>query len=96
MNFVKNYIKKTKLLIFSATAKDTYILFSGNLLSAFLGFIYTLVVARSLSVSDFGIFSAAVNLVVILTSITDLGISTGAVNFVAEYFHKKEWDLLQK
>ncbi|MDO8341517.1 MAG: oligosaccharide flippase family protein [Candidatus Woesebacteria bacterium] len=81
---MKKYIDKAKLLVFSSTAKDTYILFGGNVLSAFLGFVYTLIIARALSIYDFGIFSAAVNLVIILTSITDLGISTGAVSFVAE------------
>lgn len=81
---MKQYIERVRGLAFSSTAKDTYILFSGNVLSAFLGFVYTLFVARALSVSDFGIFSAATNLVIILTSITDLGISTGVVNFVSE------------
>lgn len=76
--------KRLSVLIFSNTARDTYILFFGNLLSAFLGFIFTLFVARELSVSDFGVFSAAVNLVIILTSLTDLGISTGVINYVAE------------
>lgn len=72
----------------SQTAKDTYVLFFGNLLSAFLGFVYTLFVARALSVENFGIFSAAVNLVIILISFTDLGVSTGVVNFVAEKLGK--------
>jgi O-antigen/teichoic acid export membrane protein len=81
---LRKYYLKAKSLVLSSTAKDTYVLFSGNVLSAFLGFVYTLILARALSVPDFGIFSAAVNLVVILNSLTDLGISTGAVNFVAE------------
>ena len=93
---MKKYFLKAKSLVLSSTAKDTYILFSGNIFSAFLGFVFTLVVARSLSVSDFGIFSAAVNLVVILSSITDLGISTGAVNFVAENEAKGDKDLVNK
>lgn len=59
-------------------------------MSAFLGFVYTLIIARALSVYDFGIFSAATNLVIILISITDLGISTGAVSFVAEATARKD------
>jgi len=81
---VKRYYTKARALIFSSTARDTYVLFGGNVISAFLGFIYTLVIARTLDVPNFGIFSAATNLVVILHSITDLGISSGAVNFIAE------------
>ncbi len=87
---MKAYYLKAKNLVLSSTAKDTYILFGGNVLSAFLGFVYTLLVARSLSVSDFGIFSAAVNLVIILTSLTDLGISTGVTSFIAEHESKNE------
>lgn len=87
---MKKYIGKARLLLLSSTAKDTYILFGGNIMSAFLGFVYTLIVARALSVYDFGVFSAATNLVVILISITDLGISTGTISFVAEATARKD------
>lgn len=82
------YYTKIKSLFTSNTAKDTYILFSGNVSSAFLGFLYVLIVARALSVNDFGIFSAATNLVVILFSLADIGISSGIVNFVSESLAK--------
>lgn len=74
-----------RTLATSATAKDTYILFVGNLLTAFLGFIFTILIARSLTVSDFGIFSAINNLVLIIASVSDIGISAGLVNFVANF-----------
>ena len=72
-------------MLFSGTAKDTFILFAGNVGTAFWAFLFTLFVARSLSVYDFGIFSAALNLVAILSSIADIGISTGSVNFVSTH-----------
>lgn len=81
---MKGYYQKVRGLAFSGTAKDTFVLFSGNVLSAFLGFVFTLFVARALSVADFGIFSAATNLVVIMISLSDLGLSSGVVNFIAE------------
>jgi teichuronic acid exporter len=81
---MKKYIGRLKNLAFSGTAKDTYVLFVGNLGSAFWGFLFTLIVARSLPVADFGIFSAVLNLVVILSSLSDMGISSGSVNFVSE------------
>ena len=80
---MKEHIARVKLLVFSSTAKDTYVLFIGNVLSAFWGFLFTLFVARALSVADFGIFSAAINLVNILVSLSDVGISSGSVNFVS-------------
>lgn len=77
-------------MLFSATAKDTFVLFVGNIGSAFWGFLFTLFVARSLSIYDFGIFSAALNLVVILASLADIGISTGSVNFVSAHTARGE------
>lgn len=87
---MKKYFDWGKRMLFSATAKDTFVLFAGNLGSAFWGFLFTLFVARSLSISDFGIFSAAINLVVILASLADIGISTGSVNFVSTHTAKGE------
>ncbi len=87
---MNKYFEKIKSLAYSSTAKDTYILFLGNIGSAFWGFVFTLIVARALSISDFGIFSAVLNLVVILSSLADLGISTGSVNFVSENYSRGE------
>lgn len=81
---MKGYISNLKSLVYSSTAKDTYVLFVGNLGSAFLGFIFTFFIARVLNREDFGIFSATMNLVVILTSLSDIGISSGLVNFISE------------
>ena len=81
---MKQHIDRIRGWATSATAKDTYILFAGNVISAFFAFLFTLFVSRSLSVSEFGIFSAAANLIVIISSLSDLGISSGIVNFVAK------------
>ncbi len=85
---MKKYVNIAKSIALSATAKDTFILFGGNTASAFWGFLFTLIVARALSISDFGIFSAANNLAVILISIVDAGVSSGAINFVSEALAK--------
>lgn len=81
---MKKYFNAIKNLAFTRTAKDTYLIFSGNLLSAFLGFVYTLIAARVLSVNDFGVFSAVTNLVYLIISLTDLGVSSGVIQFVAK------------
>jgi len=85
---VRKYYERARTLATSATAKDTYILFVGNLASAFLGFLFTLLIARALSVAEFGIFSAAANLIVIIVSVSDIGISSGLINFVASFWTK--------
>jgi O-antigen/teichoic acid export membrane protein len=87
---MKKYISLAKKLAFTSTAKDTYILFVGNVGSAFWGFLFILIVARALSIEDFGIFSAAVNLATILISIVDVGISSGAINFVSAAINRKD------
>lgn len=80
---MRKYVNRALGLATSNTAKDTYILFGGNVFSAFLGFVFTLFVARALTVTDFGVFSAATNLIVIIYSLGDLGLAGGMINYVA-------------
>lgn len=87
---MRRYLDWGRSLLFTATIKDTFVLFAGNTMSAFWGFLFTLFVARSLSVYDFGVFSAALNLVVLLSSLADIGISTGSVNFVSAHTARGE------
>ncbi len=77
------YYDRLRKLIFSGTAKDTYLLFFSNVVTAFLGFVFTWLLARNLSVGDFGIFSAVSNFVFMAIAVTDIGVSAGLVNFVA-------------
>ena len=81
---MQRYLDRGKQILFSSTAKDTYILFVGNMISSVLGFLFVFFVAKYISRDDFGIFSAALNLVVILTSISDLGITSGLINFISK------------
>ncbi len=89
---MRKYLNWGRSLLFTATAKDTFVLFVGNTMTSFWGFLFTLFVARSLSVYDFGVFSAALNLVVILSSITDIGISTGSISFVSTHIARGEYE----
>lgn len=87
---MKTRIRSLLGLAKTNTAKDTLVLFSGNVVSALLGFLFTIVIARILTVSDFGIFSAAQNLIVILTSLSDIGLSSGVVSFMASHLARGE------
>lgn len=75
---------KLASLFKSQTSKDTAILFIGNSVSAFLGFVFVYILTRALTKEDFGVFSAAANLIVITSSLTDLGITTAMINFVSK------------
>lgn len=81
---MRKYYSQVRALATSGTAKDTIILFSGNFINAGLGFVYTLLVAKALSLNDFGVFSAVNNLVYIIIPLTDMGTTSGLVRFVAE------------
>jgi O-antigen/teichoic acid export membrane protein len=85
-----HYYHKIKTFALSGTAKDTYLLFFSNTLSAFTGFLFTVIVARELSVADNGVYSAANNLILIIASLTDVGISAGLTNYVARYYASGE------
>ena len=93
---VKRFIDSIFRLALSATAKDTFILFAGNATAAFLGFLFVLFAARFLTVSDFGVFSAVINLVTITSSVADLGLSAGLVNFISEAFSQKKGHLANR
>ena len=89
---MNKYISRAYQVLSAKTAIDTYIVFAGNVFSAFLGFLFTLVAARALTVSDFGIFSAATNLMYIFISLSDVGISAGLVNFVANFDSEEKYN----
>lgn len=82
MDISKNVKKITDLLL-SGTSKDTLTLFIGNGVSAFLGFVFVYILTQKLTVAEFGVFSAAANLIIIISSFTDLGITTAMINFVS-------------
>lgn len=78
------------MLATSGSAKDSYLMFTANVSSAFLGFVFTWILARGLSVSDFGIFSAASNLVFMLAPVLDIGVTSGLIKFVSSLEAKGE------
>lgn len=82
---MKSHYNRALHLVNSETARNTYTLFIGNVFSAFWGFLFMVVLARSLSISELGIFTAVINLVGIIVSLSDVGISTGAINFVSKF-----------
>lgn len=93
---MKKFIDVTIHLVKSSTVKDTSILFVGNILTAFLGFALILILARSLSIEDMGVFSAFTNLMLLLGTFADPGISSAIVKFVAETRKRKNFRLEKK
>jgi O-antigen/teichoic acid export membrane protein len=78
---MRNKVKALGGLLVSVTARNTYAVFAGNRASAFFSFIFTVLLVRYLSLSDFGNFSALLSLILIVTEIADLGIGQSLSSF---------------
>lgn len=81
---MKKYFSYLYTLALSQTARSTYLTTFGAGLNAFLGFIFTIVVARSISPSDFGLFSVVLNLITILFVACDVGFSSSILRFLPQ------------
>ena len=83
-------VKATKLLslLFTATAKDTYLIFSSNIFSSFLAFLYTIFLARVFSPEKLGIFTSVTAFVLLSSDVLDMGISTSLSRFYPELQRK--------
>lgn len=75
-------------LLISKTAKDTYIVFVGNIISFSFGIIFTVLAARAIEPAGWGIFSAAGGLMVILFAFSEMGLSAGLFKFVSALWQK--------
>ncbi len=67
------------------TVKDGLLVGVGTFFTAFFGFLFTIIMARSLSPDQFGVFSALTSLVAILYSLGDLGVGPAIINFLPRH-----------
>lgn len=75
-------LNRFRTLLTSQTVKDTTISLVGLGLTAGVGMIFTVLMAKTLGPSAFGIFSALTAIVTIFSSMGDLGISSALINFL--------------
>ncbi|KKT84778.1 MAG: Polysaccharide biosynthesis protein, partial [Candidatus Collierbacteria bacterium GW2011_GWA2_44_99] len=64
------------------TIKDSFVISLGLGVSAVIGFIFTILLARSLGPINFGVYSALTALAAIIYSLGDMGISNSLINFL--------------
>lgn len=74
-----------KKILSAQTTKDTLVSFGGLGTIAAVGMIFSIIMARSLGPAAFGLFSALIALVTLLSSMGDLGISSALVNFLPKF-----------
>lgn len=78
-----------KRVLTAQTTKDTLISFSGLGTIAAVGMIFSIIMARGLGPTAFGLFSALTALVTLLSSMGDLGISSALVNFLPKVVDRR-------
>ncbi len=76
---------RIKKILATQTIKDSFVVFFGLGVTAVLGFVYTIVMARVLKPEFFGVFSAITSLVAIVYSLGDLGVGPAIINFLPKH-----------
>ncbi len=70
-------------LIFGITGRQTFLIFSAQLLNALLGLFIAGILTRLLSVSEFGVFSLVVGVIIFLSVFFDFGLSSAGMRWTA-------------
>lgn len=83
-------------LVLSKTAKDSSIVFLGNVVSSFLGIIFTVLAARFLGPAGWGIVAGVGNLIPIIVAFADLGLGAAVFQYTAGKWGTKEKDEAQR
>lgn len=61
--------------------KDTFVVFAGNGLGQAINFIATIVILRQLGPENFGIYSAVIAFMIIVSQLADLGLNTAYIRY---------------
>ncbi|OGY22867.1 MAG: hypothetical protein A2172_02915 [Candidatus Woykebacteria bacterium RBG_13_40_15] len=77
----RSHFPKIYSLVFSRTAVNTGLVFSGNILAAIVTFFTIAVISRTLGPASFGIFSLATALATLIAGFTDFGLGSSLVRF---------------
>lgn len=72
-------------LFTSQLARRLTLVLTGNIFAASLGFISVLIITRTLSVSDFGLFNIAISIILIGPRLAALGMDTSMIKFASSY-----------
>jgi len=88
---MKKLIQQFYALGRSSTAKHTYWVFGGDGLFTFSTFLTTVIIARGLSIDEFGVFVVLMTVMVLVLDVADLGMGNALSHFVPSFIaeHKK-------
>src|SRR3989344_907464 len=86
---MRKRILSLRNLLISETARNTYAVFLGNILSAFFSFLFTVILVRLLTLADFGYFSALLSLMLLAGELSDIGIGQSLSSFLPPLYQSK-------
>lgn len=75
--------------------KGTFVVFIVSILAGILGYIVRLVLARGLSVEDFGLFYAVFAFLALLGVFKSFGFDRSLIKFVPEFLHTKKYGFIK-
>lgn len=90
MKILHTVVRSLFHLALSRTARNTYLVFIGNGLSAFFAFLFTVLYTNNLSWTDVGYFSAMLSLTLLVSDLADVGIGTSLSAFLPPMEQTKE------
>lgn len=77
-------------LVFSKTARRTYLVFMGNGVAMLFAFLFTITSIRLLTLSDFGYFSAVFTFLILVSDLADIGIGSSLSRFLPHLAPQKQ------
>jgi O-antigen/teichoic acid export membrane protein len=93
---MRKILNKLIYLSQTATAKNTYIVFIGNSLAAFLGMISMIIVSRKLGPAGFGVFSVSFALASLVQNVGDLGLNFALIKNISQYRVKGKLEKIEE
>ena len=72
--------------------KSVFVVFTISILAALLGYIVRVILARNLSIEDFGLFYAVFAFLGLIWTFQTLGFDKATSRFIPEFLHKREYD----
>jgi O-antigen/teichoic acid export membrane protein len=73
----------------------TAIIFGFSILAAFFAYLFRLVLARNLSLAEYGLFYAVFSLIALFEIFKDLGLGEASVKYISEFKVRKRLDLIK-
>ena len=71
-------------LIQTKTAKDTFLVFGGNVVAGLIGMVLLIIISRKLGPADFGVFSIAFSLMIMMVKLGDFGLNFALVKDISQ------------